>query len=167
MDTLITNARVRTFDSASPWAEAVGIQDGRIAYVGSGVDAPMAARRIDAGGRLLTPGIIDSHNHLLLGFDEDAVSLEGAADLGEVRRRIAEFAGRRGDLDWICAENAVYSDRRGASPQCRRPRRHHRQADLHHHLRPALGLAQPGGTGVAGHRRRHRYCRGAAPNGTR
>ncbi len=116
MDTLITNARVRTFDSASPWAEAVGIQDGRIAYVGSGVDAPMAARRIDAGGRLLTPGIIDSHNHLLLGFDEDAVSLEGAADLGEVRRRIAEFAGRRGDLDWICAENAVYSVVEGRRP---------------------------------------------------
>ena len=116
MDTLITNARVRTFDPASPWAEAVGIQDGRIAYVGSGVDAPMAARRIDAGGRLLTPGIIDSHNHLLLGFDEDAVSLEGAPDLGEVRRRIAEFAGRRGDLDWICAENAVYSVVEGRRP---------------------------------------------------
>ena len=116
MDTLITNARVRTFDSASPWAEAVGIQDGRIAYVGSGADAPTAARRIDAGGRLLTPGIIDSHNHLLLGFDEDAVSLEGAADLGEVRRRIAEFAGRRGDLDWICAENAVYSVVDGRRP---------------------------------------------------
>ena len=51
---------------------------GRIAYVGTAADAPTAARRIDAGGRLLTPGIIDSHNHLLLGFDEDAVSLEGA-----------------------------------------------------------------------------------------
>src|SRR6476659_9330544 len=116
MDTLITNAWVRTFDPGSPWAEAVGIQDGRIAYVGSGVDAPMAARRIDAGGRLLTPGIIDSHNHLLLGFDEDAVSLEGAPDLGEVRRRITEFAGRRGDLDWICAENAVYSVVEGRRP---------------------------------------------------
>jgi predicted amidohydrolase YtcJ len=116
MDTLITNARVRTFDPASPWAEAVGIQDGRIAYVGSRVDAPMAARRIDAGGRLLTPGIIDSHNHLLLGFDEDAVSLEGAPDLGEVRRRIADFAGRRGDLDWICAENAIYSVVEGRRP---------------------------------------------------
>jgi predicted amidohydrolase YtcJ len=116
MDTLITNARVRTFDPASPWAEAVGIQDGRIAYVGSGVDAPVAARRIDAGGRLLTPGIVDSHNHLLLGFDEDAVSLEGAPDLGEVRRRISEFARRRADLDWICAENAVYSVVEGRRP---------------------------------------------------
>jgi predicted amidohydrolase YtcJ len=116
MDTLITNARVRTFDHTSPWAEAVGIQEGRISYVGSAVDAPVAARRIDAGGRLLTPGVIDSHNHLLLGFDEDAVSLEGAPDLDEVRRRIAEFAGRRDDLAWICAENAVYSVVEGRRP---------------------------------------------------
>lgn len=108
-DLLITGARVRTFDAAAPWAEAVGVTDGRITYVGTVADAPAAGRRIDAAGRLITPGIIDSHNHLLLGFDEDAVSLEGAHGLAEVRRRIAEFATRRLDLDWICAENAVYS----------------------------------------------------------
>ncbi len=115
-DLLITGARVRTFDPASPWAEAVGVTDGHITYVGSAVDAPTAARRIDAAGRLVTPGIIDSHNHLLLGFDEDAVSLEGAHDLAEVRRRIGEFAARRPDLGWICAENAVYSIVEGRRP---------------------------------------------------
>lgn len=116
MDTLITNARVRTFDPVRPWAEAVGVGDGRIAYVGSAADAPAAARVIDAGGRLVTPGIIDSHNHLLLGFDEDAVSLEGAHDLAEVRRRISDFASSRTDLDWVCAENAVYSVVEGRRP---------------------------------------------------
>src|ERR1700754_1163797 len=115
-DLLITNARVRTFDPQTPWAEAVGIRDGRIAHVGASSDAPAAKSRIDAGGRLLTPGIIDSHNHLLLGFDEDAVSLEGAHDLDEVRRRISEFATRRPELPWICAENAVYSVVEGRRP---------------------------------------------------
>jgi predicted amidohydrolase YtcJ len=115
-DLLITNARVRTFDPQTPWAEAVGIRDGRITHVGAASDAPAAKRRIDAGGRLLTPGIIDSHNHLLLGFDEDAVSLEGAHDLVEVRRRIADFATRRPELPWICAENAVYSVVEGRRP---------------------------------------------------
>lgn len=109
LDLLITNTRARTFDTNAPWAEAVGVRDGRIAYVGSAGDAPAARRSIDAEGRLLTPGIIDSHNHLLLGFDEDAVSLEGAHTLHEVRRRIAEFTARRPDLAWVCAENAVYS----------------------------------------------------------
>ncbi len=116
VDTLITGARVRTFDPVQPWAEVVGIDGDRIAYVGPASDAPSARRTIDAEGRLLTPGIIDSHNHLLLGFDEDAVSLEGASTLTEVRRRIAEFADRRPDLTWICAENAVYSIVDGRRP---------------------------------------------------
>ncbi|WP_164234651.1 amidohydrolase [Microbacterium hydrocarbonoxydans] len=116
VDTLITGARVRTFDPAQPWAEAVAIDGDRISYVGPAVDAPAARRTINAEGRLLTPGVIDSHNHLLLGFDEDAVSLEGAHTLAEVRRRIAEFAARRPDLTWICAENAVYSVVEGRRP---------------------------------------------------
>lgn len=109
LDLLLTDAHVRTFDPARPWAEAVGILDGRVAYVGSASDAPAATEVRHLGGRLVTPGIIDSHNHLLLGFDPDAVSLEGADTLSEVRRRIADLAAERPDLDWVCAENAVYS----------------------------------------------------------
>lgn len=116
LDLLITGARVRTFDAAAPWAEAVGIEGDRIAYVGQATDAPPARRTIEAAGRLVTPGIIDSHNHLLLGFDADAVTLEGAHDLAEVRRRIAAFADRRRDLAWVCAENAVYSVVEGRRP---------------------------------------------------
>ncbi|MFB9307765.1 hypothetical protein BJY17_002764 [Agromyces hippuratus] len=116
IDLLITGARVRTFDPAQPWADAVGVEGDRIAYVGTAADAPAARRTIDATGRLVTPGIIDSHNHLLLGFDADAVSLEGAHELTEVRRRISEFAARRPELDWVCAENAVYSILEGRRP---------------------------------------------------
>ena len=115
-DLLLTNASVRTFDDAQPWAQAVGITGGRISYVGTIVDAPDARETRDLGGASLTPGIIDSHNHLLLGFDQDAVSLEGADTLEEVRRRIRELAERRPDLDWICAENAVYSIVSGRRP---------------------------------------------------
>jgi predicted amidohydrolase YtcJ len=115
-DLLLTNASVRTFDDAQPWAQAVGITDGRISYVGNMDDAPAARETRDLGGASLTPGIIDSHNHLLLGFDQDAVSLEGADTLDEVRRRIRELADRRPDLDWICAENAVYSIVSGRRP---------------------------------------------------
>src|SRR5690625_3982769 len=85
LDVLLTDAHVRTFDPARPWAEAVGILGDRVAYVGSASEAPQAkmVRRLD--GALVTPGIIDSHNHLLLGFDPDAASLEGAETLAEVR----------------------------------------------------------------------------------
>lgn len=118
-DLLVTNARVRTFDGhagAAPWAEAVAVTGGRISYVGPAADAPNAREVRDADGALVTPGVIDSHNHLLLGFDPDAVSLEGAATLAEVRRRISELATARPDLTWVCAENAVYSIVEGRRP---------------------------------------------------
>ncbi len=116
LDLLLTNARIRTFDPEQPWAEAIGITGDRISYVGSARLAPAARDTRSLGGTLVTPGIIDSHNHLLLGFDSDAVSLEGATTLSEVRRRIAELATKRPDLTWICAENAVYSVVPGRRP---------------------------------------------------
>src|SRR5205807_8606907 len=45
------------------------IKDGKIAAVGANVSAPASAAVIDAGGKYVTPGIIDSHSHIAL--DED------------------------------------------------------------------------------------------------
>jgi imidazolonepropionase len=45
---------------------AVLIEDGRIAWVGPTAEAP-AASGLDCGGRLLTPGLIDCHTHLVYG----------------------------------------------------------------------------------------------------
>lgn len=115
LDLLLHNGAVRTFDGTG-WAEAVGISNGLISYVGTDQDAPPARRRLDLRGRLLSPGVIDSHNHLLLGFDPDAVSLEGAHTLEEVRHRIAAHAAARPELDWVCAENAVYAVVEGRRP---------------------------------------------------
>src|SRR5699024_11729246 len=95
LELLLTDARVRTLDPNRPWAGAVGITGGRIAYVGSAEDAPAARESRRPEGRLLTPGIIDSHNHLLLGFDPAAVSLEGAETLAEVRSRIGRLAAEQ------------------------------------------------------------------------
>ncbi|MCK5488591.1 MAG: amidohydrolase, partial [Gemmatimonadetes bacterium] len=38
--------------------------DGRIKAVGTGLDVPAGAHVIDASGRFVTPGIIDTHSHL-------------------------------------------------------------------------------------------------------
>lgn len=40
------------------------IVDGRIAAVGTGLEAPDGANVVDATGRFITPGIIDVHSHL-------------------------------------------------------------------------------------------------------
>jgi len=64
-DLAVVNARVYTGDPARPWAEAVSIRTNRIEAVGTTAEikAAGAARTIDAGGRLLIPGLNDAHAH--------------------------------------------------------------------------------------------------------
>jgi imidazolonepropionase len=84
MDRLWTNARLATLtgDGLGLVEQgAVGVQDGRIAWVGPAGEAPPAADVIDCEGRLLTPGLIDCHTHLVHGgsrANEWAMRLEGA-----------------------------------------------------------------------------------------
>jgi imidazolonepropionase len=46
---------------------AVLVEGGRIAWVGPRPDAPTGHEAVDCGGRLLTPGLIDCHTHLVYG----------------------------------------------------------------------------------------------------
>lgn len=63
---------------------AVAVQDGAIHWVGNAADAPVANRIINAGGKLVTPGLIDCHTHLVFGGwrqHEMAQKLAGASYL--------------------------------------------------------------------------------------
>lgn len=52
---------------------AVASRDGRIAWAGPSADPPgEAAETIDLEGRLVTPGLIDCHTHLVFGADRAA-----------------------------------------------------------------------------------------------
>ena len=72
MDIIIKNARVFTVNDSQPWAEAVGAIGDRIVFVGS--DREVAdlvgpdTKVIDAGRRLVLPGIIDAHTHCLHAY---------------------------------------------------------------------------------------------------
>ena len=44
----------------------IAVQNGIIAEVGTGA-APDCAERFDAGGKLVTPGLVDPHTHLVFG----------------------------------------------------------------------------------------------------
>ena len=68
-DVVIKNAIVMTATHGNLKNGSVYIKDGKIAAVGASVDAPSSATVIDAGGKYLTPGIIDSHSHLALDDD--------------------------------------------------------------------------------------------------
>lgn len=49
--------------------------DGKIAAIGSKVNAPEGVEVLDASGCLVTPGFIDAHCHI--GIDEEGVRWEG------------------------------------------------------------------------------------------
>jgi imidazolonepropionase len=48
------------------------VEDGRVAWVGSASAAPAADESIDAGGRAVIPGFVDSHAHLVFAGDRAA-----------------------------------------------------------------------------------------------
>lgn len=76
MDALFTNGIIKTMDGRA--AEAVGVKDGRIAFIGGRDEADLLAgaetKRVDLGGRLMLPGFTDTHMHLLMygGKHEEA-----------------------------------------------------------------------------------------------
>lgn len=106
-DTLILNADIRTMDGTRPRAQALAIAGGRVLALGS--DAAMrdlagpGTRIIDAGGRVVLPGLQDAHVHLLSGGIDLAttVLLRDAADVGSVQARLAAQAARHPGLAMV------------------------------------------------------------------
>lgn len=90
IDSVITNAKVRTMDVNHPEAQAVAISGNRIAAVGSNTEilklANPQTRLIDAGNCLMLPGFNDAHLHFL-----DGGFLLSSLDLTDVRS-ITEFS---------------------------------------------------------------------------
>lgn len=77
----------------------VAVRDGRIAWVGSTADAPDAARVVDAGGRVLMPGLVDPHTHLIFAgsrVDEFARRMAGE----DYRKLAAEGGGIKATVRW-------------------------------------------------------------------
>jgi imidazolonepropionase-like amidohydrolase len=68
-DLVIKNATVMTASHGTIANGSVWVHDGKIAGVGTTVNAPASATIIDATGKYLTPGIIDPHSHSALGND--------------------------------------------------------------------------------------------------
>jgi predicted amidohydrolase YtcJ len=112
-DTVILNARFYTVNAAMPWAEAVAIRDGRILAAGSGKDIARHKGKdtevIDAGGRLVLPGIADSHVHFVSGSSNLAdIDLAGAKTVEEIQARIRTFSQANPQAEWIQGRGWMY-----------------------------------------------------------
>jgi len=66
-DLIVHNAKVVTLDAKSTIAEAVAVQDGKLLAVGTNADVLKhkgpKTQTIDAGGKMVLPGLMDSHVH--------------------------------------------------------------------------------------------------------
>ena len=81
-DLLLHHANLFEPETAEPRADTVAVRDGAITWIGCADEAPDAAERVDCAGRLLTPGLIDCHTHLVYGGHrarEFELRLEGAS----------------------------------------------------------------------------------------
>ena len=112
-ETIITNAKVLTMDEARPRAEAVAFAGGRILAVGDRAEVEALAgpdtRIVDAGGRTLLPGFVESHLHLVLGGNElTQLQLGGVSGFEELARLFRDFAAKNPTLPLLMAQGAAY-----------------------------------------------------------
>ena len=112
-DLIVTNGRVLTMEAGTPRAEAVAIRAGRVQAVGTA--AGMAAlvgpgtRVIDAGGRTVLPGFVESHLHLVLGGAElTQLQLGGLHGMDRLKAAFAAYAARHPAAPILLAQGAEY-----------------------------------------------------------
>src|SRR5688572_106816 len=85
VDLLLTGGEILTPGGCV--SGTIGIKDGRIAFISSNSWTPSAARVVDATGRVIVPGFIDTHVHFRdpgLTYKEDFTTGSMAAAAGGV-----------------------------------------------------------------------------------
>ena len=103
---LLYNGCIRTLDDKNTIAGAVGAEDGKICFLGSYDEAKEMDwdEKYDLNGRLLLPGFVDSHLHMLhYAFVEKSVKLFDCKSVEEAlaaaKKRVEDHA--ENPLTWL------------------------------------------------------------------
>ncbi|MBE1275564.1 amidohydrolase [Enterovibrio baiacu] len=106
-DLVVKNAKVTTQSHLQPSAAALAVRDGRFAKVGSiGDITPLIGPKtqvIDADGRRIVPGLIDSHSHFLrsgLTYTRE-LRWDGVPTLKQALAMLSEQAKRTPEGEWV------------------------------------------------------------------
>ncbi|MCP4094340.1 MAG: amidohydrolase [Planctomycetes bacterium] len=106
-DRIVHHAAIYTVDDAQPWATAMAIKDGQILYVGSNAGAAAyqgaQTEMVHVQGRMIMPGIGDSHVHLLEAHHPatGTVILESGHSLESYIPTIQAQAPNQIGTDWV------------------------------------------------------------------
>ena len=105
-DLVVLNGKVLTVDAQFRVAEAVAVRDGIFVQVGSNADARALVgprtRVIDARGRSVIPGLIDSHVHALgVAESEARGAFRDLRSVAEIQAWVREAAAGAPEGQWV------------------------------------------------------------------
>jgi len=110
-DLIVRNAKVVTVDAAFSLAEALAVKEGKLVAVGTDADVRKhqgpATKVIDAGGKTVLPGLMDSHTHPLgAALSEWKEPLPDLRSLKDVFAYIRKKAETTKEGEWIVVRYA-------------------------------------------------------------
>jgi len=105
-DVVLRNGKIVTMNTAQPQAQAIAIVGDRIAAVGNIEEIQKligdSTRVIDLNGKLVIPGLIESHGHLLgIGQAKLALDLVGTTSEEQIAQMVKARAAQAKPGEWI------------------------------------------------------------------
>ncbi len=105
-DLILYNGKIATVDKSFTISEAVAVIEGRFLAVGSNESVKAysgpGTKKIDLKGKLVLPGLIDSHNHIdTVGIDAIRLGFDGCKTVADVVAVIGKAAGNARPGEWI------------------------------------------------------------------
>jgi predicted amidohydrolase YtcJ len=132
---LLVLGRIRTLDRTRPWVRALAVRGGRVVAAGEPAEARAALSPghglLDVGDRLVLPGFVDAHAHLVDGgLFLAALDLAGVGSRSEWDRRVSAYVADD-DAEWITGGGWDHERWGGDLPD-------RSWLDVHSGVRPAL-----------------------------
>ncbi len=105
-DLVIHGGKIYTVNEANQVAEAVAVEGDKITFVGSMADAEKfigdKTKVIDLQGKILTPGFIEGHGHLMdVGYNELELDLSQIQSYDEMIDKVREAVSKSSPGEWI------------------------------------------------------------------
>ena len=105
-DLVIRGGKIYTVNEANQVAEAVAVEGDKITFVGSMADVEKfigdKTKVIDLQGKILTPGFIEGHGHLMgVGYNELELDLSQIRSYDEMIDKVREAVSKSSPGEWI------------------------------------------------------------------
>jgi len=106
-DLIVHNARVHTMNNSNTITEAIAVANGKIIRTGKSVDILKLKTKtttvIDAKGKVIIPGLFDSHMHIIRGgrFFNTELRWDGVRSLKRALSMLKEQAQRTPEGQWV------------------------------------------------------------------